>query len=43
MPFSGIPDLSRRLVKNRVRIEALIPRRSLEDFFLSITESSSIA
>ena len=42
MKFSGIPDLIRRLVRNNVHVEAVIPRRSLEDFFLSITESSSI-
>lgn len=37
--LKDIPDLNRHLVKGGVRVEALVPRRSLEDFFISITES----
>ncbi|MBI4418116.1 MAG: ABC transporter ATP-binding protein [Ignavibacteriales bacterium] len=40
--FRHIPALVRLLVRNGVKIEAVTPRRSLEDYFLSITESSSI-
>ncbi|MEX2115691.1 MAG: ABC transporter ATP-binding protein [Bacteroidota bacterium] len=43
MEFSDVPLLVKLLVKNGVNIESVIPRRSLEDYFLSITESSSIA
>jgi len=39
MPFEGIPELARALVREQVDIEALVPRRSLEEYFLSITES----
>jgi hypothetical protein len=39
MPFEGIPELARVLVQEEVDIQALIPRRSLEEYFLSITES----
>lgn len=41
MPFEGIPELARALVREQVDIEALVPRRSLEEYFLSITESDS--
>ncbi len=41
MQFRDVPALTRRLVQGGVSIEAVIPRRSLEDFFLSITESSA--
>jgi ABC-type multidrug transport system ATPase subunit len=37
MPFAEIPRLAKELVDNGVRIKALIPRRSLEDYFLSLT------
>ena len=35
MSFDDIPAL----VKNKIEVQALIPRRSLEDLFLSLTES----
>jgi ABC-type multidrug transport system ATPase subunit len=38
MSFEDIPDLARALVGQDVNIEALVPRRSLEEYFLSITE-----
>jgi ABC-type multidrug transport system ATPase subunit len=41
MPFEGIPELARALVREQVDIEALVPRRSLEEYFLSITESDA--
>jgi ABC-type multidrug transport system ATPase subunit len=40
MEFSHIPDLNRELVRTGVRVQALIPRRSLEDVFLSMTEDT---
>ena len=39
MDFKDVPALTKALVKAGVNIEAIIPRRSLEDYFLSITES----
>jgi ABC-2 type transport system ATP-binding protein len=42
MEFSDVPPLVKLLVKNGVNIGSVIPRRSLEDYFLSITESTSI-
>jgi ABC-type multidrug transport system ATPase subunit len=36
--FGKIPQLTKELVSAGARIHAIIPRRSLEDFFLSITE-----
>lgn len=41
MEFEDIPKLNRLLVRNNVAVHALVPRRSLEDFFLSITESET--
>jgi len=41
MDFDKVPDLARKLVSSGVRIRAIIPRRSLEDFFLSVTESNA--
>lgn len=43
MDLRDVPALVGLLVRNEVEIESVIPRRSLEDYFLSITESSSIA
>ncbi len=43
MELRDVSALVGLLVKNGVKIESVIPRRSLEDYFLSITESSSIA
>lgn len=37
MPFSEVPRLTREMVRRGVRVKALIPRRSLEDYFLSLT------
>ena len=39
MGFGAIPEVTRRLVRNGVSIQAIIPRRSLEALFISITES----
>jgi ABC-2 type transport system ATP-binding protein len=41
MPFEDIPALTRVLVGEGIDIQAIIPRRSLEEYFLSITESDS--
>jgi ABC-type multidrug transport system ATPase subunit len=41
--FEMIPRLTKALVNGGVRIHAIIPRRSLEDYFLSITENDTIA
>ncbi len=40
--FEMIPELTKQLVKAGVRIQAVIPRRSLEEYFLSITESNTV-
>ncbi len=39
MEFSDIPQLTRTLVRNNIAVHAIIPRRSLEDYFLSLTEN----
>lgn len=39
MDFKAVPDLNKALVQAGVKVSALVPRRSLEDFFLSITEN----
>lgn len=41
MKFKDVPALNNALVRRGVKVEALIPRRSLEDYFLSITESQT--
>jgi len=41
MDFADIPELNKALVGAGVLVEALIPKRSLEDLFLSITEHSN--
>jgi len=41
MDFKDVPMLNRALVEAGVNVAALVPRRSLEDFFLSITEKES--
>jgi len=41
--FSQIPRLTRELVAAGANVHAIIPRRSLEEFFLSITESDTNA
>ena len=38
---SDVPELATKLVENKVRIHAIVPRRSLEDYFLSLTESET--
>jgi ABC-type multidrug transport system ATPase subunit len=38
MDFADIPELNRALVSAGVSVRALIPRRSLEDLFLAMTE-----
>jgi ABC-2 type transport system ATP-binding protein len=43
MPFDRVPQLNRALVRNNVSVQAIVPRRSLEEFFLSITENESKA
>jgi ABC-type multidrug transport system ATPase subunit len=41
MDFSLVPDLNKALVGAGVQVRALIPRRSLEDLFLSMTERAT--
>lgn len=41
--FRHVPELTKLLVRHGVKLGAVIPRRSLEDFFLSMTESSLAA
>jgi ABC-2 type transport system ATP-binding protein len=41
MPFEDIPAIARVLVREKIEIQAIVPRRSLEEYFLSITESDS--
>lgn len=41
VPFEEIPALARLLVQENIEIQAIVPRRSLEEYFLSITESDS--
>ena len=36
-----IGDLNRRLVDAGIEVRALVPKRSLEEYFLSITEGAS--
>ena len=43
MAFDDVPALNKRLVRGGVDVRALVPRRSLEEFFLSITESQDVA
>lgn len=40
MDFATIPTLNKIFVQAGVHVRALIPKRSLEDFFLSITENA---
>jgi len=42
MAFDDVPALNKRLVRGGVDVRALVPRRSLEEFFLSITESAQV-
>jgi ABC-2 type transport system ATP-binding protein len=37
----AIPALARRLVEEHVAIDSIVPRRSLEEYFLAITEGAS--
>ena len=41
MDFKDIPELNKALVDAGVQVHALIPKRSLEDLFLSMTEHSN--
>jgi len=41
MDFADIPELNKALVRAGVQVQALIPKRSLEDLFLSMTEHSN--
>lgn len=41
MDFALIPELNKALVGAGVQVRALIPRRSLEDLFLSMTERAT--
>ncbi len=41
MNFADIPELNKALVHAGVHVQALIPKRSLEDLFLSMTEHSN--
>jgi len=40
MPASDVPALARLLVEGGVELRALVPRRSLEEYFLSLTEQA---
>lgn len=40
MKFGDIPQLNAALVKQAVKVHSIVPRRSLEDYFLTITESA---
>ncbi len=40
MKFEHVPALNKELVRKRVAVEGLIPRRSLEDYFLALTETA---
>jgi len=35
-----VPEMNTFLVQNNIRVSAIIPKRSLEDYFLSITENA---
>ncbi len=41
MKFDSIPALTRELVRGGARVQALVPRRSLEEYFLAITENQT--
>jgi ABC-2 type transport system ATP-binding protein len=41
MPAAAVASLNERLVRAGVQVHALIPKRSLEDYFLSITQGTS--
>jgi ABC-2 type transport system ATP-binding protein len=41
MPAAMVAALNDRLVREGVQVHALVPRRSLEDYFLSITQGAS--
>ena len=41
LPFEDIPGITRLLVQEGIEVQAIVPRRSLEEYFLSITESDS--
>jgi len=41
MPREHIADINRMLVQANVPVQALVPKRSLEEYFLSITEGAS--
>ena len=43
MDFADIPELNKELVRAGVLVHAIIPKRSLEDLFLSMTEHSNEA
>ncbi len=43
MDFDDISELNKALVRAGVQVQALIPKRSLEDLFLSMTEHSNEA
>ncbi|MBM4168738.1 MAG: ABC transporter ATP-binding protein [Ignavibacteria bacterium] len=40
MSFDDIPAVNRSLVRSGVAVHAIVPRRSLEDYFLALTEQS---
>jgi hypothetical protein len=41
MPLDQVSVLNTALVSTGIEVNALIPRRSLEDYFLSITEGAT--
>jgi ABC-type multidrug transport system ATPase subunit len=42
MPSANVPAVARLLVEGGVDVRALIPRRSLEEYFLSLTEQAVV-
>jgi hypothetical protein len=41
VPDDAIPAITRRLVEAGVEVRAVVPRRSLEEYFLHLTEGAS--
>ncbi|HXG01092.1 MAG TPA: ABC transporter ATP-binding protein [Bacteroidota bacterium] len=41
LPADAVASLNARLVESGVRVHALVPKRSLEDYFLTITQGAS--
>ena len=39
--LADVPALVRKLIEDNIQVNAIVPRRSLEDYFLSLTESET--